>query len=426
MSPGSTVSAVTCLGCGCGCDDLTVGVSGGRIVSVEPPCPLARAWFGDGRVPGAITRGGRPAPLDAAIADAAEVLVAARGRALVVLAPEISTRAQRTAVAIADLLRASVDTATSDPAAAGLLAAQRRGRAASTLGEIRNRADVLLFWAVDPTPDYPRYLSRYAVEPVGTHIPQGRAGRTLISVSIGADRGPPGADVAITLKPEDEIAALSVMRAAALGRTLGDLPATLAPVAAAADRLIKARYAVVVHDAEPGAEPARDPYRAEGLIALTQALNGPTRAALSTLRAGGNRSGAEAVLTWQAGFPIAVSYRDGAPRYAPASRGLAWAVAGGAGAILVAGAAASLGDLLAEVAAGTPAVVVGPLASEAPFPTRVAIDTGMAGIHEGGTAYRMDDVPLPLRPPLEGPRSAAESLELLLGAVRARDAEGKR
>jgi formylmethanofuran dehydrogenase subunit B len=425
VSPATRVSPVTCLGCGCGCDDLTIGVTDGRIVSVEPPCPLARAWFGDGRVPAAITRAGRPAPLDAAVADAAEALTAARGRVLVVLAPEISTQAQRTALAVADLLRATVDTATSDPAAAGLLAAQRRGRAASTLGEIRNRADVLLFWGVDPTPDYPRYLSRYALEPVGTHVPQGRAGRTVISVSVGADRGPPDAEIAIALRPEDEISALSVMRAAALGRTLGDLPASLAPVAAAADRLVKARYAVVVHDAEPGHEPARDPYRAEGLIALTQALNGPTRAALSTLRAGGNRSGAEAVLTWQAGFPMAVSYRDGAPRYAPASRGLAWAVAGGAGAILVAGAAASLGDLLAEVASRTPTVVVGPLASEAPFPTRVAIDTGMAGIHEGGTAYRMDDVPLHLRPPLQGPRSAAETLDLLLAAVRARHEEAK-
>jgi len=425
VSPGTTVSPVTCLGCGCGCDDLAIGVSDGRIVSVEPPCPLARAWFGDGRVPDAITRAGRPAPLDAAVADAAEALVAARGRVLVVLAPEISTQAQRTAIAIADLLRATVDTATSDPAAAGLLAAQRRGRAASTLGEIRNRADVLLFWGVDPTPDYPRYLSRYALEPVGTHVPQGRAGRAVIAVSIGADRGPQGPDIAITLSPEDEIAALSVMRAIVLGRAPGDLPARLAPVAAAADRLVKARYAVVVHDAEPGREAARDPYRAEGLIALTQALNGPTRAALSTLRAGGNRSGAEAVLTWQAGYPMAVSYRDGVPRYAPTDRGLAWAVAGGAGAILVAGAAASLGDLLAEATARVPAVVVGPLASEAPFPTRVAIDTGMAGIHEGGTAYRMDDVPLPLRPPLQGIRSAAETLGLLRSAVRARGAEGQ-
>ena len=36
----------------------------------------------------------------------------------------------------------------------------------------------------------------------------------------------------------------------------------------------------------------------------------------------------------------------------------------------------------------------------------------MAGIHEGGTAFRMDDVPLPLRPALEGAdvRSAAATV----------------
>ena len=39
---------------------------------------------------------------------------------------------------------------------------------------------------------------------------------------------------------------------------------------------------------------------------LAQTLNGPTRGALSTLRAGGNRSGADAVLTWQTGYPIAI------------------------------------------------------------------------------------------------------------------------
>lgn len=419
MSPGSTVAPVTCLGCGCGCDDLAIGVSEGRIVEVTPPCPLARAWFGDGGVPDSILRAGKPASLEAALADAGQVLAAALGRVLVVLAPDISTQAQQAALALADTLRAAVDTATSEPAAAGLLAAQRRGRAAATLGEVRNRADVLLFWAVDPTPRYPRYLARYALEPAGTHVPEGQTGRTVIAVAVGADRGPPGAAMEIALAPDEEVAALSVMRAVALGNTLGELPARLVPVAEAAARLVKARYAVVVHDAEPGIEPARDPYRAEGLIALAQALNGPTRAALSSLRAGGNRSGAEAVLTWQTGYPMAVTYRPGFPQYVPASRGLAWAMAGGAGAVLVAGAAASLGTALAEVGRRTPVVVVGPRASEAPFPARVAIDTGVAGIHEGGTAYRMDDVPLPLRPPLPGARSAAETLASLLAAVRA-------
>jgi formylmethanofuran dehydrogenase subunit B len=411
---------VTCLGCGCACDDLTVQVADGRITDISPPCPVGRAWFGDGRVPGRILRGGAETSFETALADAAETLAGARSGVLVLLAPDLSTQGQRAALAVADVLRATVDTATSEPAAAGLLAAQRRGRAAATLGEVRNRADVLLFWGVDPAPRYPRFLSRYALDPAGTHVPGGRAGRTVISVSIGRDRGPAGAEAELALAPDQEIAALSVMRAVVLGNSLGELPPELQAAAEAATRLMTAAYAVLVHDGEPGEESGRDVYRTEGLIALTQALNGRTRAALSTLRAGGNRSGAEAALTWQTGYPMAVSYRGGYPRYMPASRGLAELGAGGAGAILVAGSAAALADVLAKAAPRAPVIAIGPRASEAPFPVRVAIDTGVAGIHEGGTAYRMDEVPLPLRPPLGGARSAADTLAALVGAVRAR------
>jgi formylmethanofuran dehydrogenase subunit B len=416
----SHAASVTCLGCGCVCDDLTVQIAGGRITDISPPCPVGRAWFGDGRVPGRILRAGAEASLEAALSDAAETLAGAPGGALVLLAPDLSTQGQRAALGVADLLRATVDTVTSEPAAAGLLAAQRRGRAAATLGEVRNRADVLLFWGVDPAPRYPRFLSRYALDPVGTHVPGGRAGRTVISVSIGRDRGPAAAESELALTPDQEIAALSVMRAVALGNALGELPPALQAAAEAATRLTTAAYAVLVHDGEPGEEPERDTYRAEGLIALTQALNGRTRAALSTLRAGGNRSGAEAALTWQTGYPMAVSYRAGHPRYTPASRGLAELGAGGAGAVLVAGSAAALADALAGAGSRSPVIAIGPRASEAPFPVRVAIDTGVAGIHEGGTAYRMDEVPLPLRPPLAGARSAADTLAALLGAIRAR------
>jgi formylmethanofuran dehydrogenase subunit B len=426
VSPSSTVAPVTCLGCGCGCDDLVVEVSGGRIVNVSPPCPVARAWFGDGRVPTAIRRSGKDATLKAAIADAAEVLSGATGRALVVLAPEVSVQAQRAALALADLLRATVETVTSVPAAAGLLAAQRRGRTAATLGEVRNRADALLFWGVDPGGRYPRYWSRYGPEPAGTHVPDGRTGRTVFAVSIGRDRGPPGADVELALSPDEEIPALSVMRAVALGNSLGPLPPPLQEAADIALRLTKARYAVVIHEAEPGAEEARDGYRAEGLLGLAEALNGPTRAALSSLRAGGNRSGAEAALTWQTGYPMGVTFQPGYPQYAAARRGISLA-AGAAAAILVVGAVGALGDGdgLAAAAGRVPVVVVGPRASEAAFPVRVAVDTGLAGIHEGGTAYRMDEVPLPLRPPLAADRTAVDVCAALLAAIRARNAGGR-
>ncbi len=196
---GQRVEHVTCLGCGCGCDDVTVSVTDGRIVDAAPICPIGRAWFGDGTVPTEIKRQGQPVSLEEALNEAATVLVEARGRCLVYLGPDLSSEAQRAALSLADVLGAVVDSATSATAATGLIAAQRRGRTGSTLGEIRNRGDVLLFWGVDPSDRYPRYLSRYALEPVGTQIPQGRKGRFVISVSIGAERGVKEADLSLDL-----------------------------------------------------------------------------------------------------------------------------------------------------------------------------------------------------------------------------------
>ena len=419
MTAPSVVEPVTCLGCGCACDDVSVRVSAGRIVDVAPDCPVARAWFGDGSVPDKVLRGGAAAGLEDAVTEAASLLARSVGRVLVYLAPDLSTQAQRTAVALADRLRARVDSATSEPAAAGLLAAQRRGRAAATLGEIRNRADLVLFWGVDPATRYPRYLSRYALDAEGGHVSGGRRGRKVISVHIGAARGPSGAELEVTLDPADEIGALSVMRATVLGNALGELPPGLQGAARAAEALLKARYVALVHEAEPS-ELGRDDFRAEGLIALVQALNGPTRAALSSLRGGGNRSGAESVLTWQTGYPLAVDFSTGVPRYTPAARGLASIASGPTTAVLIAGSAAGLGADTSAALGRVPTVVIGPRASEMPFAAHVAIDTGVAGIHEDGTAYRMDEVPLPLRPPLAGRRSAAGTLEALLAAVDTR------
>jgi formylmethanofuran dehydrogenase subunit B len=404
------IDHVTCLGCGCSCDDVTVTVRENRIVGIHPSCALGRAWFGDGQVPGEIRSQGRSVTLEEALTHAAAELTG-HGRCLVYLAPDVTSQAQRAAVAIADLLNAGVDCATSSTAAQGLLTAQRRGRASATLGELRNRGDVFLFWGVNPLARYPRFLERYALEPIGTHVANGRRGRQVIAVSIGADESVPGADLVLTVDAGDEIIALSLMRASILGH---DIPGTsaVAPLAREiAGRLAQARYAVVVHDAEPTAEP-RNPLRAEALMGLTQALNGPTRAALCGLRAGGNRVGAEAVLTWQTGYPLAVDFRRGYPQYTPGDRGVTRMMARGYGAALVVGSPVhddAPGTAFSEIST----VVIGPRASEAPFTPQVVIDTGIAGIHEAGTAYRMDEVPLRLRPFLDGPPSVSQVLTAL-------------
>src|SRR5688500_8300721 len=157
---------VTCLGCGCTCDDISVHVAGGRIVDAVNACTLGREWFGDGRVSTATRVNGADASLETALDALAGILTTAAAP-LVYIAPDVSCEAQRAAVALADFLRATLDTVSSDTVVASLLAAQERGRASATLGEIRNRADLLVFWGVDPNIRYPRYWSRYAPEPLG-------------------------------------------------------------------------------------------------------------------------------------------------------------------------------------------------------------------------------------------------------------------
>jgi formylmethanofuran dehydrogenase subunit B len=362
-----------------------------------------------------VQRSGEPATLGDVLAEVVELLVQARGRLLVYIGPDLTTQAQRLAVALADLLAATVDSTTSATAAQGLLSAQRRGRAGATLGEVRNRADLILFWGMDPARRYPRFMARF-VEPPGTHVPEGRRGRTVIGVSVGSELGPKSADLGLTLQPQEEITALSLMRASLQGYLPEQTSPAMAEAVGIAARLAKARYVVLVHDAEPGEEP-RNPLRAEALITLAQALNGPTRAALISLRAGGNRTGTESVLTWQTGYPFSVDYSRGYPNYDPAVRGMDRLRRGGFRTALVLGSPIVDGALFESLGRVT-TLVIGPRASQSPFPTRVAIDTGVAGIHEGGTAYRVDEVPLQLRPPLARERSATEVLQSLIAAVR--------
>ena len=419
MSPAErAVEHVTCLGCGCACDDITLVVKQDRVAAARNACTLGVAWFGDGSASHEVRVDGRSTSLEQALARAAEILRAAK-RPLVYLAADISCEAQREAVAIGDHLGAMLDTLTS-AAAASVLAAQRRGRAGATLGELRQRADVIVFWGVDPATRYPRFASRYAVEPRGLQAPDGRRSRRVVAVDVGSSRAVADADARVTVAAADELDALGVLRAIAQGRVASE-DARFHPIAELARAMMQARYVALVADGEPAGPPDDlAPDRAEALVTLAQALNGPTRCALATLRGGGNRSGADAVITWQTGFPFAVDFAPGYPTYRPHAGAAALLDAGEVDAALVIGSPASVPAPVVNRLTRLPAVGIGPRASAALFQPAVAVDTGVAGIHESGTAFRMDDVPLPLRAALTGPppttASALHALRQQLGA----------
>jgi formylmethanofuran dehydrogenase subunit B len=412
------VEDVTCLGCGCACDDIRVTVEDERITEAARACALGAAWFGDGSAPALATIDGTHSTVDGASVAAASLIGAAQ-RHLVYLAPGLTNDAVREAVALADVLGAALDSVTSDTALGAILAAQERGRASATLGEGRHRADLVVWWGVDPAHRYPRYVERY--------VP---ASRTTIAVDISDRVGPREADRRFLLPAEDEVATLAAVR------SLVSLPAAESaapdgdPVRAAiwararalAPALVAGRYVLVVADAEPlrgVAASADDHVLMSALIGLVQALNGPTRAALSLLRAGGNRSGIDAVLTSQTGYPAAVDFSRGAPRYRPFD-GAAHHLAARreVDALIVAGRWEDVPAGVASLLTDVPTVVIGPGASTARLgPRSVAIDTGTAGVHDEGTALRLDDVPLPARAVVSGPPAAAGVVKAVREAV---------
>jgi len=396
----------TCLGCGCVCDDIQLHVEGNRIVEARNACSLGATWFGDGSAPARVRVRGRDSSLADAITAGAGILSVA-SRPLIFLATDISCEVQRAAIAIADRVRGTIDTVTSATTRATLIAAQETGRVSATLGEIRNRADVIVFWGVDPAHRYPRFAARYAPDPTGLYV-GGRRDRTIVAVDVGDARGPDDADSRLTVMPVREVATISELTAAVRSSR------EMAPF----EPLLRGKYVAIVVDAEPDERSGtRDTGRTAALLALAQALNDSTRCALIALRAGGNRSGADASLTAQTGFPMAVDFSRGYPRYRPYDDAARRVERRTVDAMLIVGAAASVPPTLLEGMAALPTVIIGPRAAELASTAAVAIDTGVAGIHESGTALRMDDVPLPLAAAIAGPPSTLDVVAALVGRI---------
>jgi formylmethanofuran dehydrogenase subunit B len=415
-APVEVVDDAVCLGCGCTCDDIRLRIQDNRIVAAEKACSLGVAWFGSGVVPVRALDGGVVSTPQRAIDTMARVLTGARAP-LVYMAPDVTCETQRQAIAIADLLHATLDSVTSATSLASILAAQQRGRAGATLGEIRNRADVIVFWAVDPAVRHPRFQERYAPAPRGVHVPEGRRSRAVIAVDVGEHRGPSDADLRLAVAPGDEVAALARLTAALT--STGAPESTDSPSGALEElalRLRNGRYVVVVADGETstGDQPV-DRQRSDALVTLSLALNASTRGALSLLRSGGNRSGADAAATWQTGFPLGIDFARGYPRYAPWTGNAVSRVSRGEiDAMLIVGNVTALPAPLQSTSGRIATCVIGPHASESDFSRGAAVvDTGLPGIHSAGTVLRMDDVPLPVRANFRG----AEDAEVITRAL---------
>ncbi len=414
---------VACIACGCVCDDLQITVRDNQIVRAERACVLAEPLFlqPQPRHPPPAAVDGRPVPFDQAVARAAEILAQARGPVIYGLSRS-STPGQRAAVRLADRLGATIDTTASRCHAPSVMAVQQQGESTCSLGEARHRADLVLYWGSNPCQSHPRHLERYSVEAPGRFVPGARQARHLVVVDVRPTATSALADTFLQVPPGSDFDVLWTLRTLVRGLPCADtVPGVpLGQLQSLAARLKSCRTGVVFFGL--GLTRHGVPHaNVEALLRLVTDLNAHTRFYARRMRVPGDVTGADSVLAWQTGFPFSVNLARGYPRYNPGeysvnevcerSEADACLLVGSEG---IAGLSAAAVEHLRRI----PTIVLDYPHVECPLLPRVAFTTGVYGLHLAGTAYRMDEIPVPLRAVLktEYP-SDADVLQRILQAV---------
>jgi len=179
------VTDATCTFCGCLCDDIDLKVHGDQIIEAKRACVLGTSWFTNHAVedrPSCLIRG-NPVPVEDGIEAAAQILSDAKYPLIYGLS-DTTIDSQRVAVAIGDWIGGNVDSTSSVCHGPSGMAMQSVGEVTCTLGEVRNRGDLIIFWGSNPAESHPRHFTKYSLMPKGMFVPNGRKDRTCVVVDV--------------------------------------------------------------------------------------------------------------------------------------------------------------------------------------------------------------------------------------------------
>ncbi|MCY2965950.1 MAG: formylmethanofuran dehydrogenase subunit B [Planctomycetota bacterium] len=444
-----TTRHVPCTACGCVCDDLAITVVENRVTGIENSCPIAEEWFAAQSVtdtPIAQIEG-RAVSLDEAVLKAADILSRSDGPLIYGLSRS-NTAGQKVAVRLAADLRATIDTTASQCHGPSIMAIQEMGESTCTLGEVRNRADLVIYWGCNPAETHPRHAERYAAFPRGRHVPGGRADRTVVMIGTRGeveqwrlDRSGSQPDFVIPIESGRDFEALTTLLALVRGwpdlsgRSVANdgkpgsrretvasgedvTPSSQPPVVSPgadlellsdlAGRMKSCRYGVVffglgltgmVRDRDFG-NPMPGQHTVHLLLKLVAELNAHTRFFARRMRIYGDVTGADNVLCWQTGYPFGVDLGRGYPRYNPGEFTADDLLARHeVDACLLVG--SETYELMRTESQQTlreiPTIAIENPGTSLPFTPTVRITTAPCGLSTGGTIYRMDGVPLSMR-----------------------------
>ncbi len=432
MSEAKTIHNAVCTFCGCVCDDieLVVAPDGKSITRAGNACELGRAWFLEHRIedyPVALVDG-KEAGLEEAVDAAARILVEARFPAVYGLS-DTTCEAQKEAVAIADFVNGNIDTTTSVCHGPSGMAFQGTGESTASLGEIKNRADFILYWGGNPVEAHPRHFERYSAKAKAAYLPGGRADRTIAMVDVRKTRSASEADIFLQVRPGSDFEVLWALRALVRGKYVDDsiearTGISLETLQDLVERMKNCQFGVIFFGMGLSMTRGRH-FNVSALLALATDLNAFTHFVANPVRGHGNVTGADNVVSWQTGYPFGVNFNRGYPRFNPGEFTTVDVLArGDADALLVIASdpAANFPRRAIEHLKTIPVITLDPKPTRTSQLARVAFTVAAYGINVPGTVYRMDNVALPLRPAFDSPYPCDEEI---LRAIKERVCELK-
>lgn len=411
----TVVEHVTCTFCGCLCDDIAVEVEDSRILGVKRVCGNGRGVFLDYEsIPQRPTVAGREVTWDEAVAEAGHILVRADSPLIYGLS-STATEAQRKAVELADRLGAIIDTTSSVCHGPTGMAMQAVGEPTCTLGEVRNRADLIVFWGCNPAAAHPRHFSRFSLTAKGALTPNGRRDRTVFIVDVRPTDSTKAADHFLQVDFGRDFEVLTALRALVRGKEIGTESVggvLLSELRDLADRMKTCRFGVVFMGMGLTMSRGRHLNVAE-LFSLVAELNEHARFSVIPMRGHGNVTGADQVLTWLSGYPFAVSFARGYPQFSPGEFTAVDVLArqeADAALILASDPVAHFPRVASAHLERIPTILLDPMPNLTAGIARVVLPTACYGVEAAGTSYRMDTVPIPLRPVIPSVRPTDEEI----------------
>ena len=219
------VENVVCPFCGCLCDDLVVYVEDNRIAKVERGCEISRTKFltiNEERIakPYIVINGEKKeVSLEEAVEKAADILANAR-RPVLYGWSSTSNEAIRRGIELAELVGGVIDNTSSVCHGPTILAEQLQGIPTCTLGEVKNRADLVIFWGCNPLEAHPRHMARYSAFVKGFFTPEGRKGRKIVVVDVRKTATAKVADYFVQVKPGMDYELICAIRMAVMDKEI--------------------------------------------------------------------------------------------------------------------------------------------------------------------------------------------------------------